>query len=220
MRNGMGVVEEGEEADRDRDTTRGRAEKKKEEPDGRGIIRIGGMQGNGRERNRKGPPLSPITSAPSPIQRRRESCARCKEEEEEDRGWLCCQKNLARLPRLPPPLWLCVLAPTHTPPSFQCLVGTEGGGRSLCSGTANLAENLAEGAGRCGSGASSSSTGLRPKSAPNWVAMNAGPAMHPKSASASQFVRPPPSSVPTAEMKRDHERQIGKGPCHTMPYHD
>lgn len=64
----MGVVE-GEEADRGRDTTRARAEK--EEPGGRGIIRIGGMQGNGRERNRKGTP----STCPSTLPPRR-SCAR------------------------------------------------------------------------------------------------------------------------------------------------
>lgn len=95
----MGVVE-GEEADRDRDTTRGRAEK--EEPGGRGIIRIGGMQGNGRERNRKAPPHHLHLG---------ESCARCKEQ---DRGWLCCQKNLAPfLPRLLPVSFPPTPLPSH-----------------------------------------------------------------------------------------------------------
>lgn len=108
---------EGEEAGRGQGTPR--AVEQKEEPDGRGIIRIGGMQGNGRERNRKGPPRSPPPSPNPP--RPGKSCARCKEQ---DRGWLCCQKNLARLP----PSSCCVLQPTHTP-SFPCLVGTEGGGR-------------------------------------------------------------------------------------------
>lgn len=37
-------------------TPRAVEQRKKEEPGGRGIIRIGGMQGNGRERNRKAPP--------------------------------------------------------------------------------------------------------------------------------------------------------------------
>lgn len=167
------------------------------------------------EKQKGPPPLSPITSAPSPIHRRRESCARCKEQ---DRGWLCCQKNLARLSRLPPPLWLCVLAPTHTPPSFPCLVGTEGGGRSLCSGTANLAENLAEGAGRCGSGASSSSTGLRPKSAPNWVAMMQAqrciPNPHPRPNLWTHPIQRPNGRDEERSRETDWERTI---PHHAIP---
>lgn len=210
----MGVVE-GEEADRDRDTTRGRAEKK------RGAGRARDNQDWRNAGKRKGekqkgpPPLSPITSAPSPIHRRRESCARCKEEQ--DRGWLCCQKNLARLSRLPPPLLLC--SRTHPHPPFLAMSGWHGRrGPPLCSGTANLAGNLAEGAGRCGSGASSSSTGLRPKSAPNWVAMMQAqrciPNPHPHPNLCTHPIQRPNGRDEERSRETDWERTI---PHHAIP---
>lgn len=172
------------------------------------------MQGNGRERNRKGPPITFPPIHPQAIHPGwpGKSCARCKEQ---DRGWLCCQKNLARLScasRLPP----AVLSRPHTPSSCLLMSGWHGRrGPPLCSGTANLAANLADGAGRCGS----VHPGLRPKSAPNWVAMMQAQRCIPNPHPHPNVCTHPPS-VPTAEMARDHERQIGKRPSHTMACHD
>lgn len=160
------------------------------------------MQGNGRERNRKGPP---ITSPPST---QAKSCAaRCKEQ---DRGWLCCQKNLARLSclsRLP----LLLSSPAHTHP-FLPMSGWHGRrGPPLCSGTMNLAANLAEDAGRCGSGLDRSPSEVCAQLGCN----DAGPAVHPKSASASQFVHPP-TQRPNG---RDGERSRETDWERTMPHH-
>lgn len=172
------------------------------------------MQGNGRERNRKRDPIHyPSTQA--------KLCTAhaCKEQ---GRGWLCCQKNLARLLCLPSCCLLCPCLPRlpSRPPThpFLPMSGWHGrrGPPPLCSGTANLAENLADGAGSFGSGPP---TGLRPKSAPNWVTMMQAQRCIPNPHPHPNLCTHPPS-VPTAEMRRDHERQIGKGPHQTMAHHD
>lgn len=52
---------------------------------------------------------------------------------------------------------------------------------------------------------------LRPKSAPSWVAMMQAQRCIPNPHPHPNLCTHPPS-VPAAEMGRDHERQIGKGP--------
>lgn len=129
-------------------------------------------------------------------------CARCKEQ---DRGWLCCQKNLARLIAS---LLLC--SPTHTHPflpSHVWLARKEGAApyaqvRRVLQETPPAAEvDVVVGAPQV----------LRPKSAPSWVAMMQAQRCIPNPHPHPNLCTHPPS-LPTAEMGRDHERQIGKGP--------
>lgn len=174
---------EGEEADRDRDTTRGRAEK--EEPDrardNQDWRNAGKRKG---EKQKRPPPPSPQHLPPSTLSPRRESCARCKEQG--------AGPGVALLPKEPsaplsPPS--CCVLPTHTP-SFPCLVGTEGGGRPYAQVRRILQKTLLKVLVDVVVGLES--LDRSPSEVCAQLGCNdAGPAVHPKSASASQFVRPP-----------------------------
>lgn len=191
----MGVVE-GEEADRGRDTTRARAEK--EEPrrarDNQDWRNAGKRKG---EKQKKGPHPHPGEAVHG---------ARLQG----------AGPGVALLPKEPSAPSLPPLLPTHTPLPPHVWLARKEGAAPLCSGTANLAENLADGAGSFGSGPP---TGLHPKSAPNWVTMMQAQRCIPNPHPHPNLCTHPPS-VPTAEMRRDHERQIGKRPHHTMAHHD
>lgn len=162
------------------------------------------MQGNGRERNRKGPPhhlLPPVHPG--------KSCARCKEQ---DRGWLLLPKEPSApfLPFSPPPLAVC--SRPHTP-SFPCLVGTEGGGRPYAQVRRILQQTLLMVQVDMVVG----STG--PSEVCAQLGCNdAGPAMHPKSASASQFVHPPTQRPNGRDGERSRETDWERAiPHHGMP---
>lgn len=170
------------------------------------------MQGNGRERNRKGPP--PITSAPSPppstLSPRRESCARCKEQG--------AGPGVALLPKEPsaPSLASLVLCPpTHTP-SCPSLVGTEGGGRPYAQVRQILQKTLLKVQVDVVVGPSSPRQ-LRPKSAPNWVAtMQAQrciPNPHPRPNLCTHPIQRPNGRDEERSRETDWERD------HTTPWH-